>query len=108
MATTYRHLHNQNANIPSITFYFNINYDTQKVDIGWALCSPKDNFNKRLGRSIAKQTVHERGITNAPLLHSVSLSTMAELYIREELLKPQNRDTHHNLLKVLSAIEQHR
>jgi len=35
----------------SLTFYFDVNQETNKIDFSWASCSENDNFSREIGRN---------------------------------------------------------
>ena len=57
--------------------------------IGWAMCSPKDLYNKKLGLEIALNRAEHYGTNKEKLLEEAPYS------IREELLKMYDRSEHY-------------
>ena len=57
--------------------------------VGWAMCSPKDFYNKNLGLEIALNRAEYYGTNKEKLLEEAPYS------IREELLKMYDRSEHY-------------
>ena len=57
--------------------------------VGWAMCSPKDFYNKNLGWEIALNRAEHYGTNKEKLLEEAPYS------IREELLKMYDRSEHY-------------
>ena len=57
--------------------------------VGWAMCSPKDFYNKNLGLEIALNRAEHYGTNKDKLLEEAPYS------IREELLKMYDRSEHY-------------
>ena len=62
---------------------------TNRNQVGWAMCSPKDFYNKNLGLEIALNRAEYYGTNKEKLLEEAPYS------IKEELLKMYDRSEHY-------------
>lgn len=57
MKEFYRHFHIHEVPCPSVTFYVVIDDAKEEMRLSWAVCSPNDNFSRKVGRTLAKQNM---------------------------------------------------
>lgn len=85
----YRHYHlGSELKIPSVTVMVtdigNSLEGKENWNISWAICQPEDNFNKKTGRNIAKDTMDTRSYefmieaNDCPFTHGINMLMMSK------------------------------
>lgn len=90
----YRHHHIPVNGVPAVTFKFEVNYTYNKLKVSFATCSPKDNFDRKIGRKIADERMDKGEFVVFDYDNTLSLNQNIGNYLigimSEEIPPPQS------------------